>query len=741
MSRRGRVLVVDDELLVRTVLRDRLEDEGFVVEEACHGEEAYGKLGAEGEWDLILTDMDMPVCTGLELLERLAASSVELPPILVLSGNEDIAVVLQALERGAEQYIRKDADLGKTVMPAIERCLEKRRLQRENRRLVADLERRNEELSAIVDTMAEIGIALSAETNLELLLEIILGHARSYTNADAGTLYLRDGDELVFKVVQNETLGIQLGGAGGDAIPFKPVRVDPRNVSGWVALKGETVRIDDVYDTDLFDFTGPRDFDAASGYRSRSMLVVPLKDHHGRVVGVLQLLNSTAGSARSVVPFSARHAQLAEALASQAAVAVTNLILQQETVALKNYNVAILESLSNGVLTVDETGAVQSWNGAALRILGREAPEPGEAAESFLGEENRWLVDAARQVRRERRPRSALDAELALPGGGRVPVNVAVVPLEEDGRLRGSIVVCEDITTEKRIRSTLARYMPPDVAERLLEEESALLGGTLQPATVLFSDIRGFTSLTETLGARGSVDLLNEYFGRMTDSVFTHRGSLDKFIGDALLAVFGVPFPAEDDADRALAAVRDMMAGLAALNRDRSSRWEAPLRVGVGIHSDEVVSGNIGSPRRMDFTIVGDGVNLASRLESANKYYGTTVLLSGRTREAFTETPSLRFVDRLCVMGKRQAVEVWELVEARPDGEEVESILAAASRHAEAVEAYRERRWDEAERLFDELARALPADRVPALYRERCQALRQEPPGPEWDGTWRLDRK
>lgn len=741
MSEECRILVIDDERLVRCVLRDRLEDEGFQVVEAENGALGYEALQGEETFDLVLVDMDMPVCSGLEFLEKLGAGEGPWPPVLVLSGNEEIDVVLEALRRGAEQFIRKDGDLGRTIIPAIRHCLEKRRLQVENRRLVEDLKRRNDDLAAIVDTMTEIGIALSAETDLEVLLEIILTHARSYTAADAGTLYLREGEELVFKVVQNETLSIQMGGSSGQSIPFKPVRMDLRNVSGYVALKGETVSIPDVYDTELFDFTGPRDFDKASGYRSRSMLVVPLKDHHGEVVGVLQLLNSRRGEGDEVGPFSERHGQLAEALASQAAVAVTNLRLQQETVALKNYNEAVLESLSNAVITVDERGCVRSWNAAALRILDRSAPEQGCEAESFFGPSNAWLLDAARQVRRDGKPSYAMDAELALPDGGKVPVNVAVVPLEEEGRIRGSILVCEDITTEKRIRSTLARYMPPDVAERLLEEESALLGGTLQKATVLFSDIRGFTELAEVLGPRGSVDLLNEYFGRMADLVFHHRGSLDKYIGDAFLAVFGVPFPAGDDADRAVAAVLDMMKSLRLLNEERTARWEPPLRIGMGIHTDEVVSGNIGSPRRMDFTIVGDGVNLASRLEGANKYYGSTVLLSRNSLDELSTKPLVRLIDCLCVKGKQKAVEVWELLEARPEEAELEVIVAARDRYDEALALYRSRDWTEAERAFGDLVQRCPGDRVVQVYAARCAGLKDSPPGEDWDGCWRLDRK
>src|SRR5205807_972720 len=210
----------------------------------------------------------------------------------------------------------------------------------------------------------------------------------------------------------------------------------------------------------------------------------------------------------------------------------------------------------------------------------------------------------------------AMDAELAVDEES-VAVNVTVLPLlSSDNAQLGTLVMLEDISSEKRVKSTLARYMDPDLADRLLAAgpQEEVLGGNESVATVLFSDIRSFTTLAEQLGAQPTVKLLNEYFARMVDCISQEGGMLDKFIGDAIMAVFGLPVPGEDDEDRALRAAIAMIRSLWEWNGEREHRGEPSLDMGVGVNTDLVVAGNIGSPKRMDYTIIGDGVNLASRL-------------------------------------------------------------------------------------------------------------------------------
>ena len=181
-----------------------------------------------------------------------------------------------------------------------------------------------ERLGGQIKKMSDIGRALSGVYDLNALLEMIVDQARSFTSADAGTLYIVEDETLRFQIVQNDSLKICMGGKTGETIPFPPVELKESNVSAFVALKGKSVNIPDVYDTDLFDFTGPKKFDQSTGYRSKSMLVVPMKNHDNDVIGVLQLLNATNPVNNEVIAFSQDYENLSESLASQAAVSITN---------------------------------------------------------------------------------------------------------------------------------------------------------------------------------------------------------------------------------------------------------------------------------------------------------------------------------------------------------------------------------------------------------------------------------
>ncbi|HQH11392.1 MAG TPA: GAF domain-containing protein, partial [Candidatus Sumerlaeota bacterium] len=193
-----------------------------------------------------------------------------------------------------------------------------------------------------IERLAEIGIALSAELHLEALLEKIVRYARELSQADAGTLYLLLDGKLHFKILQNDTLQIFQGGAGAQPRTSEPVLLEKNNVSAFAAIEGKTIVIGDVYECAEFDFSGPRRYDAITGYRTRSMLVVPMKNHEGAVIGVLQLINALEPETKNIIPFDADAVRLTEALASQAAIAVSNASLIKETKDLFNGLVKVL---------------------------------------------------------------------------------------------------------------------------------------------------------------------------------------------------------------------------------------------------------------------------------------------------------------------------------------------------------------------------------------------------------------
>jgi len=209
------------------------------------------------------------------------------------------------------------------------------------------------------------------------------------------------------------------------------------------------------------------------------------------------------------------------------------------------------------------------------------------------------------------------------------------------------------------------RYMTPEVAEALLASGDTGMGGKRKNVSVLFSDIRSYTTLTEKLQAEEVVVMLNNYFEVMVDVVFKYGGTLDKYIGDALMAVFGSPAPLENHAWCAMQTAVEMREKLAEFNDDRIANGELPIGIGMGIHSDEVISGNIGSSKRMELTSIGDGVNLASRLESASKQYGTDLIISDNTYKEYKDRLYVRELDFITVKGKSEPVIVYELVGIR----------------------------------------------------------------------------
>jgi adenylate cyclase len=228
--------------------------------------------------------------------------------------------------------------------------------------------------------------------------------------------------------------------------------------------------------------------------------------------------------------------------------------------------------------------------------------------------------------------------------------------LEELGH--GFNHMVEGLEERDRLRTTFGKYMTDSVVSHLLNHRVELGGDTL-PVTILFSDIRGFTSISEHLDAQSLVALLNEYFTEMVDIVMDHGGVVDKYIGDAIMVVFGAPVPQPDDALRAVQAAVRMREALARLNERLAARGVAPIRTGVGIHSGEVVAGNIGSERRMEYTVIGDAVNLASRLEGSTKELGADVVISDATYALVGDAFPVRFLSTIQVKGRQAPVKVY----------------------------------------------------------------------------------
>jgi adenylate cyclase len=286
----------------------------------------------------------------------------------------------------------------------------------------------------------------------------------------------------------------------------------------------------------------------------------------------------------------------------------------------------------------------------------------------------------------------------------------------------------------------MSRYMDPSIADQLLAAGAQILGGKSVTATVLFSDIRGFTTLTEELGPHATVSMLNEYFEIMVECIQKEGGMLDKFIGDAMMAAFGIPVGHDDDEDRAVRAAVAMIRSLAAWNVTRANEGKKPVTIGIGLNTDVVVSGNIGSKKRMDFTIIGDGVNLAARLESACKQYAARILISESTYKKLRGTYRTREIDLVVVKGKTQPVAVYEVLDYHDD-QTFPHLMDVVNQFKDGIAKYRMGSWDAAIGAFRKALKLHPQDKLSEIYIKRCERLKHKPPQGKWDGVWVMEDK
>jgi adenylate cyclase len=327
--------------------------------------------------------------------------------------------------------------------------------------------------------------------------------------------------------------------------------------------------------------------------------------------------------------------------------------------------------------------------------------------------------------------------------GAEKSVNLTIMPLLTDGGSAdiGTMLMFDDISSEKRMMSTMSRYMDPVIASRLLDGKGTeMLGGLSTEATVMFTDIRGFTAITEEFGAQGTVSFLNEYFSLMVECIASEGGMLDKFIGDAIMACFGLPMPHEDDPDRAVRAAIAMVRRLWDWNVERGAIGLKTVDMGIGINTDSIVSGNIGSPRRMDYTVIGDGVNLASRLESACKAYSARILISETTASGLNGTYRMRDIDLVVVKGKSTPVRVYEVLDYHTP-QTFPNLLDVVNYFNEGIRHYRAADWAKASDRFAKCLEFHPGDALSATYVDRCAILAANPPDGEWNGVWVMTEK
>lgn len=326
------------------------------------------------------------------------------------------------------------------------------------------------------------------------------------------------------------------------------------------------------------------------------------------------------------------------------------------------------------------------------------------------------------------RPVDALVSGVRAIGEGNFDQRIELRRRDEFGLLTNAFNEMATSLREKEyIKNTFERYVSKPLAEQILQHKDELkLGGEEKDVTILFSDIRGFTSLAEDLSPAEVVEFLNRYFSDVVRVVGEYDGMVDKFMGDAVMVLFGAPLSIGSEPERAISCALEIQLIVEEINRELTVQGKAPLSVGVGINSGPVVAGNIGSQNRMEYTVIGDNVNLASRLEGLNKAYGTKVIVSESTRNAVGDNFTFRELDFVRVKGKKRPVPIFELIEGQD---------ALKACYEEALILYRRKEFSAALELFESAARKYN-DQASRVLARRCDIFLEKPPAEDWQGDF-----
>ena len=639
---------------------------------------------------------------------------------------------------GVSQILNKiDCEFEQEDLDLLEAMTEQAAIAIQGNIIVEQIEAARKQELEFLDVVSQV----SSELELTPLLQKIITTISTMLDCERATLFINDEktNELYTEV--------------GEGLDEKSTIRIPNHlgISGTVFTSGKAVNIPHAY----ADLRFNPSFDKQTGFFTRSILCMPVFSKAGKAIGVSQVLNKRGGA------FNAEDEKRLAAFTSQISMGIENAKLFDDVQSQMNYSQSILSSMHDAVLTLDENGVIKTCNPAGLRILKipYEAAVLEQKASLLFGGPNEWLLKKLESVNENE---EFLDAELQIEGET-LSVNITLTPLlgkiksKDEGEgdtggegiltskpnIIGAMLMIEDISSEKRMKSTMSRYMDPELADQLMTADGNnedVMGGKQSVGTVLFSDVRSFTTITEELGAQGTVKLLNDYFTIMVDCITDEGGMLDKFIGDAMMCIFGTPVPHDDDPDRAVRAAIRMMTDLKIFNDKRAMEGKMPIDHGMGINTDSIVSGNIGSPKRMDYTVIGDGVNLAARIESACKQYGAHILISEFTYKAVKATYRTRQVDYVIVKGKTEPVGVYEVLDFH-DEESYPNLVEALGLFNDGYRTWNQGKWDQAIKLFNSVKKINPDDKSAQLYIDRCNHMKKNPPKGTWDGVWVMTSK
>ena len=390
-------------------------------------------------------------------------------------------------------------------------------------------------------------------------------------------------------------------------------------------------------------------------FDSKKALISPIL-YNNKLVGAVILFDKE--SRDGIKNFEKNDLKLLEAISIQSSIAFQNVKLLESLKKSNKLNENIMSSITTGIVEINLFGEIEFINTEALRLLKKDEDEVIGNHYFIIFEQNNLLIDLIQKVESEQK--RIFESEFNLKSKSKkISMNLSCSPVFDEGKsFSGIVIAMDDLSKINKVKSTFKKYVSKNIVDKLLENESSLnLGGEESEITILFSDIRGFTSMSEKLSPTQIVKLLNKYFQSMIDVVFKFNGTLDKIVGDELMVLYGVPLKNENDTENAVSTAIEMFKSLDKFNSKIIKDGFEPFQIGIGINKGKAVSGNIGSQQQMNYTVIGDTINLGARLCSHAK--SGEILISRSVKDTLTNDHKFKEISPIQVKGKSKPIDVW----------------------------------------------------------------------------------
>ena len=390
-------------------------------------------------------------------------------------------------------------------------------------------------------------------------------------------------------------------------------------------------------------------------FESSYVLISPII-YNKKLFGAILLFDKE--TRKGIIDFESNDIKLLEAVSIQTSIAYQNVKLLESLKKSNKLNENIMSSITTGVIEINLFGEIEFVNKEAIRLIKKDEEEIIGNHSFIIFEKNESVINLIQKVETEKK--RVFENEFSLKSGTKnISVNISCSPVfDEMKTFSGIVIAIDDLSKINKVKSTFKKYVSKNIVDKLLESEDSLnLGGTESEITILFSDIRGFTSMSEKLSPTQIVKLLNKYFKSMIDVVFKFNGTLDKIVGDELMVLYGVPLKSEEDTDNAVKTAIQMFKSLDKFNQRIIKDGFNPFEIGIGINKGKAVSGNIGSDQQMNYTVIGDTINLGARLCSYAK--SGQILISNSVKGIISDKYKFKSIPAIRVKGKSKPIEVW----------------------------------------------------------------------------------